>query len=40
MLFFIFKVLGIIEGVYVKGNDREEDDNEEEEMFIFIVKLG
>jgi len=32
--------LGTIEGAYVKGNDREEDDNEEEEMFTFTVKSG
>lgn len=36
----MFRVLGIIEGVYVKGNDREEEDSEEEEMFMFIIKLG
>ncbi|XP_020613507.1 uncharacterized protein LOC110051776 [Orbicella faveolata] len=38
--FFTPKALGTIEGAYVKGNDREEDDNEEEEMFTFTVKSG
>lgn len=38
--FFTPKASGTIEGAYVNGNDREEDDNEEEEMFTFTVKSG
>lgn len=38
--FFTPKASGTIEGAYVNGNDRDEDDNEEEEMFTFAVKSG
>lgn len=38
--FFTPRASGIIEGAYVKGNDREEEDSEEEEMFTFTIKSG
>ena len=32
--------MGTIQGAYIKGSDREEDVEEEEEMFTFVVDTG
>ena len=38
--FFTPKAVGTIEGAYMKGSDREDDFEEEEEMFTFTVGSG
>ena len=38
--FFTPKAMGTIQGAYIKGSDREEDVEEEEEMFTFVVDTG